>query len=229
MSLRCGGCLADAGHRGHCLLLRLWSAASRSRRRRNRDAVLRRGKVVTRHRGGSSGPWAGCGRRASSLSCSSAPITFGNPAGPRTLRTVGEPGEARNREERKNHSQTKNWNLRRLRPPTVSLSMRVSPRRAAFSSGMAEEPPPPPHPGGTGPAAAAVDRYAADGAAAAAAPAAAKPSGDGAAGAGEGGEDKPSAAPPSAAPPSAPSMTTAEQAEEWRLGRGDRTAAGGKW
>ena len=51
VSLRCGGCLADAGHRGHCLLLRLWSAASRSRRRRNRDAVLRRGKVVTRHRG----------------------------------------------------------------------------------------------------------------------------------------------------------------------------------
>ena len=91
---------------------------------------------------------------------------------------------------------------------------------------MAEESPPPPHPGGTGPADATVDRYAADGAAAAAAPAAAKPSGDGAAGAGEGGEDKPSAAPPSAAPPSAPSMTTAEQAEEWRLGRGDRTAAG---
>ena len=63
--------------------------------------------------------------------------------------------------------------------------MRVSPRRAAFPSGMAEEPPPPPHPGGTGPAAAVADRYAADGAAAAAAPAAAKPSGDGAAGAGE--------------------------------------------
>ena len=40
----------------------------------------------------SSGPWAGCGRRASSLSCSSAPITFGNPAGPRTLRTASVPG-----------------------------------------------------------------------------------------------------------------------------------------
>ena len=40
----------------------------------------------------SSGPWTGCGRRASSLSSSSAPITFGNPVGPRTLRTASEPG-----------------------------------------------------------------------------------------------------------------------------------------
>ena len=40
----------------------------------------------------SSRPWTGCGRRASSLSSSSAPITFENPVGPSTLRTASEPG-----------------------------------------------------------------------------------------------------------------------------------------